>query len=155
PGNAGSMFRADDVSWSVAAPVESGEDMAEWNKREFSKGQIDRAGLFLAEWWRRVGVESDPEVDREQLRHAWHVAQNWRTCHTYPLNAFQVNLRARAKRVEDGALIAQRLKRMWSVLNKLEREEDMKLSQMHDLGGCRAIMSDVAAVDKLFSLYRG
>lgn len=31
----------------------------------------------------------------------------------------------------------------------------MKLSQMHDLGGCRAILPDVAAVDRLYGMYRG
>ena len=31
----------------------------------------------------------------------------------------------------------------------------MKLSQMHDLGGCRAILSSVEAVDQLFAMYRG
>jgi hypothetical protein len=57
--------------------------------------------------------------------------------------------------VEKNAIVAQRLKRFSSVMNKLEREPDMKLSQMQDLGGCRAILADVAAVYKLYSLYGG
>src|SRR5262249_13622427 len=52
-------------------------------------------------------------------------------------------------------LIAQRLKRISSALNKLVRESQMKLSQMQDLGGCRAIVADVADVDRIFDLYRG
>ena len=40
-------------------------------------------------------------------------------------------------------------------MNKLAREQKMALSQMHDLGGCRAIMSCVDAVDRLASMYRG
>ena len=31
----------------------------------------------------------------------------------------------------------------------------MKLSQMQDLGGCRAILSDVESVYRLFDMYRG
>jgi hypothetical protein len=40
-------------------------------------------------------------------------------------------------------------------MNKLARESHMKLSQMHDLGGCRAILADVRSVDRLYELYRG
>jgi hypothetical protein len=53
-----------------------------------------------------------------------------------PLLTFRMGLTKRAKRVESEALIAQRLKRFSSVMNKLSREPTMKLSQMHDLGGC-------------------
>lgn len=122
--------------------------MAEWVRREYSKGEIDRAGAVLVPWW-----EQGPSPD--DLGRCYMVVENWRTCHAYPLNAFQVNLRARARRVEPDALIAQRLKRFSSVMHKLSREPKMKLSQMQDLGGCRAIMSSVKAVDELLCLYRG
>jgi hypothetical protein len=39
-------------------------------------------------------------------------------------------------------------------MEKLSREKKMKLSRMHDLGGCRAIMSDLDAVYRLLRLYR-
>jgi Region found in RelA / SpoT proteins len=41
-----------------------------------------------------------------------------------------------------------------SIMNKLARERDMKLSQMQDLGGCRAILSNVNNVRRLYTLYR-
>jgi hypothetical protein len=41
------------------------------------------------------------------------------------------------------------------MMNKLVREPTMKLSQMQDLGGYRAIVSDVGAVDRLYEMYRG
>jgi len=40
-------------------------------------------------------------------------------------------------------------------MDKLARERMMKLSQMQDLGGCRAILRDVKTVDRLYQLYRG
>lgn len=40
-------------------------------------------------------------------------------------------------------------------MNKLVREPSMKLSQMQDLGGCRAILSDVQTVRTLYDVYRG
>ncbi len=40
-------------------------------------------------------------------------------------------------------------------MNKLSREPNMKLTQMQDLGGCRAIAPDLAAVGQLYDMYRG
>lgn len=127
-----------------------GADMAEWTKRAFTKGEIDRAGLLLSEWWRGVDGFSEDAIDE-----ALDVAQNWRTSHSYPLNAFQVNLRSRARRVESDVLVAQRLKRFSSMMNKLVRQPNMKLSQMQDVGGCRAILSDTTAAKRLAGLYPG
>jgi hypothetical protein len=72
------------------------------------------------------------------------------------LNVFQANLRARAKRKsKDDFIVAQRLKRFSSVMDKLVREPQMKLSQMQDLGGCRAILPDIHLVDAIYNMYRG
>jgi hypothetical protein len=103
-------------------------------------------------WW----IDPDPNAPGpEHAGEYWAVIQNWRTSHAFPLNTFQTVLRQRARRVEPTAIVAQRLKRMSSVMNKLSREPHMKLSQMHDLGGCRAILSSVDAVDRLFGVYCG
>jgi hypothetical protein len=53
------------------------------------------------------------------------------------------------------AIVARRLKRFSSVMNKLAREPHMKLSQMQDLGGCRAILPTVQDVKRLYTYYRG
>jgi len=124
--------------------------MAGWVGSEYRKGEIDRAGDELVVWW------TTPEAETtEEIGHAFHVAQNWRACHAFPLNTFQILLRQRARRVESDAIVAQRLKRASSMMNKLAREPRMKLSQMQDLGGCRAIMSSIDSVYKLFNSYRG
>lgn len=124
--------------------------MAEWAKREYSKGEIDRVGAQLTKWWAKGGRE---KID--DLGYAWLVVENWRSSHGLPLNVFQAGLRSRVRRVDEESIVAQRMKRMPSVLNKLLREPNMKLSQMQDLGGCRAILADVAAVDELYGMYRG
>lgn len=124
--------------------------MAEWVQRENSKGAIDRAGELLVPWWQFKATISD-----EELATAYRVIQNWRTSHAMPLLTFRMGLEQRAKRVESSAIVAQRLKRFSSVMNKLGREPNMKLSQMQDLGGCRAIVSSVEVVERLSSLYRG
>ncbi len=123
--------------------------MAQWVHREFSKGAIDRAGELLLPWW-KLEVE-----DVEDLGLMYRTVENWRTSHAMPLLTFRMGLWNRARRVEPKAIVAQRLKRFSSVMNKLVREPHMKLSQMQDLGGCRAIVSNMEALEKLYALYRG
>lgn len=146
--------------YTVAGRSRPGErgDMAEWVKRAFSKGDIDRAGNILRGWWSEVPTRvlaQMNEEERERVWWAWGVAENWRTSHAMPLLTFRMGLAQRVKRVQRDALIAQRMKRMTSILNKLEREEKMPLSQIQDLGGCRTIVADVEAVYRIYDLYRG
>ena len=128
--------------------------MFEWVKREYGKGEIDRAGHFLKEWWISENFEDYKEGEGlRKWNEAFRVVENWRTCHGLPLNVIQAGLRVRVRRVERRAIVAQRLKRFSSMVDKLAREDDMKLSQMQDLGGCRAIFSSVPAVTALFKMY--
>ena len=143
PANSSAVARRD------ADPAPETE-MAEWVKREHGKGAIDRAGAFLVPWW-----SGQAKLDWGEIPEAYEIIENWRTSDAMPLLTFRMALGNRAKRVEPKAIVAQRLKRYSSVMNKLVREPQMKLSQMQDLGGCRAILSDVLTVERLFHAYRG
>lgn len=127
--------------------------MAQWVKREYRKANIDRAGELLVPWWTSPPDHAPTEEARHRIGDAFGVLENWRTCHGFPLNHFQMVLRQRAKRVQPKAIIAQRLKRVSAVMNKLVRERKMKLSQMQDLGGCRAILTSTKEVEELHSMY--
>jgi hypothetical protein len=81
------------------------------------------------------------------------VINNWRSSHAYPLNTFQVNLRATARRHDPDSLVAQRIKRLSSIAHKLDRLRSMKLSQMQDLGGCRAILQNIQQTRSVFDYY--
>lgn len=119
-----------------------------WSKRENTKTEIDRVGSLLVPWWLRKSPEPD------DLGGAYLVVQNWRSSHAMPLLVFRKHLAKRAEKICPQAIVAQRLKRFRSIMNKLAREPHMKLSQMQDLGGCRAIMPDVQSLNKLLELYR-
>jgi len=121
-----------------------------WSKREFSKAEIDRVGAFLIPWW--SGQAPPPQIPH--LGNGYRTIQNWRSSHAMPLLVFRKHLAIRAEKVHPEAIVAQRLKRFSSIMNKLEREPQMKLSQMQDLGGCRAIMPDIASLNALFQIYR-
>jgi ppGpp synthetase/RelA/SpoT-type nucleotidyltranferase len=116
----------------------------EWVTRQFSKTRIDRAGVVVA----------DQNASVEERDVALEIVNNWRSCHAFPLNTFQNGLRRLARQVDPHPLIAQRIKRLSSIELKLRRFPTMTFSQMQDLGGCRAILSDAAAVLRLAELYR-
>jgi len=118
---------------------------------EYDREAINRAGTLLREVERHGRVEA--KVDLQQYWGALDVINNWRSSHAYPLNAIQVTLRGTARRRAGKYLVAQRIKRLSSISHKLDRFESMRLSQMQDLGGCRAILGGVAEVQDLAQYY--
>jgi ppGpp synthetase/RelA/SpoT-type nucleotidyltranferase len=115
-----------------------------WIERQFSKGEINRAGRMLAE----TGVE--PDIRAKAIA----VLDNWRACHAYPLQIIKMTLLNRAKKIDKNALIAQRLKRRPSVEIKLRDNPNMSLSQMQDIGGCRAVLKTMKDVNRLIDHYK-
>lgn len=115
-----------------------------WATPQHSRSQVDRAGDVLI-----ADLRSPNDEDR-----ALQVINNWRASHSFPLNTFQMGLRTRARQVDATALIAQRVKRLSSIEYKLRVQPGMRLSRMQDIGGCRAVVSDVPAVRDLRHLYQ-
>jgi ppGpp synthetase/RelA/SpoT-type nucleotidyltranferase len=115
----------------------------EWAKPAHSKSQVDRAGKVLV---RRI----DDLTNYEQ---SLLIINNWRASHYYPLNTFKVTLRKKSLDVDSNRLVAQRIKRLSSIEAKLLRFKTMQLSQMQDIGGCRAIVSTTKQVRSLVEKY--
>ncbi|WP_285401115.1 RelA/SpoT domain-containing protein [Luteibacter sp. ME-Dv--P-043b] len=111
---------------------------------QYSRKQVARAGEVL----RRLYDPSNDFNDAFDalLPDAFKVLSNWRSSHGFPLNTLTVSLKKHARVVSDNAVVVQRLKRLWSIMAKLERETGMSLSRMQDIGGCRAVMPNVQAV---------
>lgn len=99
---------------------------------------------------RRSGdVIGDPTSTPEQIRVARDVISNFRSSHGYPLIGITMHARQRALRVNPEAIVAQRLKRLPTIIDKLERHPRMNVTTMQDLGGCRVILPTVAEVEDL------
>lgn len=111
--------------------------------KKHSRSRIDRAGRELA----------SETQQGEVLEGALSVLNDWRSFHTFPLNSTTVVLKQKARRIEGEALVVQRLKRARSVLSKLTREPSMRLSQMQDIGGCRAVFTSLDSVYHLKESY--
>ena len=81
------------------------------------------------------------------------IINNWRSAHAYPLNTMKMALLMRSRRIDQQGIIAQRVKRLSSIRDKLDRYGALKLSEMQDIAGCRAIVSSVGHVFELVKRY--
>ena len=113
-----------------------------WTKPQYTRGAVNAAGESLAKL-----ADNIPDAELA-------VINNWRAAHSYPLQVLKMALLTRAKRIDSRALIAQRLKRLSSIAQKLRRNPAMQLARMHDIGGCRGVVRTVAALDRLVSTYK-
>lgn len=110
-----------------------------------SKEGINHAGDILI----------SSEATEEKKSKAAEILNNWRAIHSYPMHVFKIRLKNTAKKVDKNALTAQRLKRSSAIIKKLKRAYEgrtptMKLSQMQDIAGCRAVLSNVSQVRRLY-----
>jgi hypothetical protein len=121
-------------------------DAMQWAVPSYPKNQVDWAGQVLA-------LETTDPFSDDWFR-AYQVIDNWRSSHNYPLNTFQVTLRTKARKVDPNCVVAQRIKRLSSIGHKLSRFKSMQLSQMQDIGGCRAIVETVQNVEALVESYK-
>jgi putative GTP pyrophosphokinase len=92
---------------------------------------------------------------QEELKQAYETLNRWRTLHSYPINTFQSTLRVKLKKLDKKAQVASRLKRAPTIVDKLTRVPRIKLSDMQDIAGLRAICTDIAKVNTLFKSYEG
>jgi putative GTP pyrophosphokinase len=93
----------------------------------YSRGRVDRAGRAIVQ---NTATPEDVAV-----------LENWRASHAHILNTFKQLLYNRASRYD--VIVAQRLKRRPTIIDKLSRFPDMNLSRMHDIAGCRLIFPDI------------
>jgi ppGpp synthetase/RelA/SpoT-type nucleotidyltranferase len=116
--------------------------MQKWTEPAFSKSEADRAGEAL---FRKKSIAD----------HDYMVFANFRDAHNYPLHVIKKRLQMMAKRIEDGNLVSQRIKRISSIQKKMIKMPTMRLSYMQDIGGCRAVMKNVRNAEHLARIFQG
>ncbi len=110
---------------------------------KYSGKQVIRAGEeFLSD-----DIFSDPE----KFNSAMDVLSYWRFQHEVPLEKALSILKKESTTKDKSAIFAKRLKRYVSIVAKLRRFPKMKLKNMQDIGGCRAIVS---STKKLYQIVR-
>lgn len=100
-----------------------------------SKSQINRYGEDL----RADGFKSKEALD---------AIDAWRVSHLYPLNTLRSILHKKTQ-TYGKAIIAQRLKRMRTIIEKLRRENSMSLARMEDIAGIRVVVKNL---DQVYAL---
>lgn len=113
--------------------------------------------MFGASRVRRIGkVMRDFDDSTAEEQAALSELNTWRILHLEPMKLCYDNVTQEALIIDSGALTSQRLKRLPSIISKLQRFPEMNLYQMRDIGGVRAICSDIDSVyrlrDKLLEL---
>jgi putative GTP pyrophosphokinase len=118
----------------------------------FSKRQVNRAGELILKMRAVAREGTDRKVEEFEIAHideAWAALTWWRSLHARPLSAVAANLRYHVDcadgRVRGRIDVTQRLKRLETTIDKLEREPG-NVTQMHDIGGVRAVVPSVRHV---------
>lgn len=113
-------------------------------RAKYSKSEIDRAGEIarLSKPGSKQYIESVAKINE------------WRISHHYPMHTFNITLRKKAYDIDKDAIVARRLKRLQTILDKVgSRQLTMKLSRMQDIGGVRAVMKNTKQVYQLAAQY--
>ena len=116
-----------------------------WAVPEYTNEIVDAAGQTIA---------SKSQQGSVSLECAYNILNNWRSSHAFPLNTMQMYLRRKSQHEYARSLVAQRIKRLSSIEAKLLRFKWLKLSEMQDTGGCRAIVRSAKQVENLVEEYR-
>jgi putative GTP pyrophosphokinase len=111
-----------------------------------SGNQVDKAGRTLRKFMR------NETFDHDAVEAAFDTLLRFRGVHQYPLGKTTMGLRSvvntvRCRRVE----VSQRLKRVPTIIDKLDREPTLSLARMQDIGGCRAVLSSIEELRRVES----
>lgn len=111
-----------------------------WEEPKYSGSRIQKAGKILAA----------SDCMSEEYKDALTVLNNWRASHAYPLHVVTTTL----KHQNPNVIVVQRLKRLDSILDKIERFPTMNLYKMQDIGGCRVILDSIDDVYEAIATYK-
>ncbi|MDR6954106.1 ppGpp synthetase/RelA/SpoT-type nucleotidyltransferase [Ancylobacter sp. 3268] len=132
------------ASEEVAGEIRHLGPMADYPRLAFTMNAVRKAGEHLSRH-----LAFTPE-SHEEIVETFTVANSWRDSHIYPMRSIRYSVRHRMNKAEAYGVMASRPKTMGSIRRKL-RESTVRLDQMNDLGGCRAIMDEIAGVRSLLA----
>lgn len=111
---------------------------------ELSAGQVNRAGKVLRDAYLQGAPMGAPEV-----REALAVLAAFKDLHEAPLAEATNHLRDVVRDAGYDIEVSHRMKRTATIIDKLARQPTLKLARMQDIGGCRAVVADLAELRRL------
>lgn len=91
----------------------------------------------------RIGDIIRQEKQDKEYDSAITELNRWREAHGAPMNFYYDQCNNIIKKVHKDIIVAQRLKRLPTIINKLQRFDKMRLSSMQDVAGVRIIVRDM------------
>ena len=98
-----------------------------------SKSQINKIGNNL-----REAIKSNNKISEDDLC----LLQQYRITFKEPLKQASMELLRIMKLIDNEGIVTYRVKRIESILSKLERQPDMDLARCNDIAGCRCILQN-------------
>jgi putative GTP pyrophosphokinase len=114
-----------------------------------SRTQIDRAGERMRAWWSDLSLPASLLDTDPELRDAAILMTQFRLSFQDPLGRVRMGLQSFVSTEGAPIVVAQRLKRAPTIAGKLVRMPTVRLTQMQDIGGCRAILPSQDHVDRV------
>jgi len=111
-----------------------------WIEPGYSKEKVKKAGKAII----------NAKINTSEFESAATIFFNWRSAHVFPMQIMLDLLRKNAIRIDKNTVVVQRLKRVPSILVKLDREQSMNLSRMEDIAGCRAVVNNTKSVYRVY-----
>ena len=84
-----------------------------WKTVEYSRNQIIKAGKTIR----------NTDATEEETEEAIKVIDNWRAAHAFPLHVIYIHLRRMGQQSLKNVIVAERLKRLESITNKLKKKQ--------------------------------
>lgn len=106
-----------------------------------SNKTIQKAGILL--------INDNTNKSSNEYQDAMNTLSEFRNKHITSLDKVSAEVYKCSQTIDKNVIVAKRLKRTPSIINKLVRFPKMKLNRMQDIGGCRAILSSEKKVQKV------
>ncbi len=106
-----------------------------------SSKRVQKAGSKLRKHFR-----GDAVLDSVAFQAEVDCITRWRASFSGPLVSTNNSLRSALRRRQIDGQVTQRLKRMSTIIDKLQREPTLSLERMRDIGGCRVVVSTLDEV---------
>ena len=108
-----------------------------------SRKQVKKVGTRVRRLDRGEGSAEDARVVEKVIR-------SYRAQFSRPLGTTNMAIRRYAEHARVEAEVTQRLKKKSTIIDKLKnRETTLSLDRMQDIGGCRAVVSDLVGLQQL------
>ena len=112
-----------------------------------TNSQIKKAGSTIRRYFRGDSAYKKAHID--DVMAALDVVEAFRAAHAAPLVSANNGLRSMLRTEGCPVEVSQRLKRMATIVDKVQREPTLSLVKMQDIGGVRAVLDDLSQVRRV------